>query len=407
MTMINVLFGAFGLVSGVLIGWAFMQRELGKTRERAAIAEASLQAQQQQVTQSREQLKLEFENTANKLFENMSKKFTAQSEKSIGDLLNPLRERIVEFQKLVSDSFTTQGKEQHTLKNEIERIVKMNEQMRLQAESLTNALRGDVKAQGNWGEIMLERILEESGLREGQDYILQASQMGLKGAEGNRLQPDVIVRLPDDKHIIVDSKVSLTSYERYSSETDETAKQAHLRDFIKSIRAHVNGLEQKKYQSIEKLGTPDFVLMFLPVEGAYSLAVQTEPDLHAFAWGKKIVLVCPATLFATLRTIASLWQIESQNQNAQEIARQGGALYDKFVGFVEDMQGIEKQMNAMHKSYEGAMNKLTTGRGNLVKSAEKLRALGAKAGKALPRELQLLNDESEDEDVLEEARGAS
>lgn len=464
MTMIDMLFAAFGLISGFAMGWAFtqgkqarmrediagavprsehealaeekaalggrleslqqayealqsslkeMQSELTQSRERVAVADAGkkeldirLKEQQQELEKMREQLRLEFKNAATAIFDEMSRKFSTQSEKSIGDLLTPLRDRIMDFQKLVNESFTTQGKEQHALKHEIERIVKMNEQMRLQAESLTRALRGDVKAQGNWGEVMLERILEESGLREGQDYILQGTDMGLKGEDGNRLQPDVIVRLPDEKHIVIDAKVSLTAYERYSSQEDDAEKQMHLRDFIKSIRAHVNGLEQKKYQSIEKLGTPDFVLMFLPVEGAYSLAVNEDRELHSYAWGKKIVLVCPSTLFATLRTIASLWQIESQNQNAQEIARQGGALYDKFVGFIEDMQNIDMHMNRMRGSYDSAMGKLTSGRGNLIKGAEKLRTLGAKANKILPRELQMISEEASDEEdnVLEVAR---
>lgn len=451
MTLIDMLFGVFGLISGFALGWALMQakiarmrediagavprseyefiasekselsgrltalqenlaaleqaldgtrRELTQSRERVVVAEANKNAldqrlaeQQKELEKMREQLRLEFKTAATAIFDEMSTKFSTQSEKSIGDLLNPLRDRIVDFQKLVNESFTTQGKEHHVLKAEIERIVKMNEQMRLQAESLTKALRGDVKAQGNWGEIILERILEESGLQEGRDYVLQGVDMGLTGADGNRLQPDVIVRLPDNKHIIVDSKVSLVAYERYSAETDESARQLHLRDFIKSIKAHVAGLEQKRYQAIEGLGTPDFVLMFMPVEGAYSLAVQADSDLHSYAWGKKIVLVCPATLFASLRTIASLWQIEQQNQNAQEIARQGGALYEKFVGFVESMQKLDRHMSAARTSYDEAMNRLSTGRGNLVTSAEKLRGLGLKVNKTLPRELQLAADE--------------
>jgi DNA recombination protein RmuC len=455
--MIEALFAIFGVISGFALGWAVMlgklsrvrediagavprseydalaaeksslsgkfealqesgvqlqkqvqelQASLNESRERVAAADANktaldtrLKEQQQELEKMREQLRLEFKNTATAIFDEMSSKFSTQSEKSIGDLLNPLRERLGEFQKKVDESFSTQGKEQHALKNEIERIVTMNEQMRLQTESLTKALRGDVKAQGNWGEIMLERILEESGLREGQDYILQGADMKLTGADGNRLQPDVIVHLPDNKHIIVDAKVSLTAYERYSSVDNDEARALHLNEFIKSIRRHVDGLEQKKYQAIEKLGTPDFVLMFLPVEGAYSLAVQSDSQLHSYAWGKKIVLVCPATLFATLRTIASLWQIEQQNQNAQEIARQGAALYDKFSGFVEDMQDIDKHMNRMRASYDGAMGKLSTGRGNLVKSAEKLKSLGLKTNKTLPRELQLLSEEEEQEEA--------
>lgn len=354
-------------------------RDSTRFHERALTAEAENKSLIERVKEQQEQIKLEFKNTANTIFEEFTTKFSTQSEKKIGDILNPLRERIVDFQKLVTDKFEGQGKEQHTLKAEIEKIV-------LQTDSLTKALRGDVKAQGNWGEVMLERILEESGLRAGEDYITQGAEMGLTGAEGNRLQPDVIVRLPDNKHIIVDAKVSLTDYERFCAEREEAVQSVHIRNFLKSVRNHVAGLEQKKYQDIEKLGTPDFVLMFMPIEGAYSFAMQQDTELHSYAWGKKIVVVCPSTLFATLRTIASLWSIERQNRNSQEIARQAGALYDKFAGFIEDMQGIEKHIGRLHDSYGQAMNKLSTGRGNLIGSVEKLKALGVKTSKSLPQE---------------------
>jgi DNA recombination protein RmuC len=357
-------------------------------QERALSAEAENKALKTQMKDQQEQLRAEFNNTANKILENVSGKFTTQSQKQIGDLLNPLRERLGEFQKQIAESFSTQGKEQHTLKAEIQKIV-------LQTDSLTKALRGDVKAQGNWGEVMLERILEESGLRRDIDYIVQGAEMGLTGPSGNRLQPDVIVSLPENKHIIVDSKVSLSSYERFCAEADETNRAAHLREFLKSVKAHIHGLEQKRYQDIEKLGTPDFVLMFIPVEGAYSIAVQHDQELHSHAWGKKIVIVCPATLFATLRTIASLWRIELQNRNAQEIARQSGALYDKFVGFVEDMQSIGKQAARLQDTYDQAMNKLKDGRGNLIGSVERMKQLGAKTSKSLPPEL--VEEEAEEE----------
>jgi DNA recombination protein RmuC len=263
----------------------------------------------------------------------------------------------------------------------------MNESMRQQTDNLTRALRGDVKAQGNWGEVMLERILEESGLRRDDDYTIQGMEMGLLAEDGSRQQPDVIVHLPDNKHIIVDAKVSLVAYERYCSAADDTQRELHCKDFLKSVKAHINGLEQKKYQHNEKLQTPDFVLMFMPVEGAYSFAVQQDRELHSYAWGKKIVLVCPATLFATLRTIASLWNIERQNRNTQEIARQGGALYDKFVDFVADMENINRHMSKASEVYDSAINKLKTGKGNLIGRAEKLRMLDIKTSKLLPKAL--------------------
>lgn len=364
-----VLWLLMGGVMGFVLGWGVFS---------AKIARASVEKQmlEQRFKEQQEHIKTEFKHTATGIFEEISHKFSAQSEKKIADLLNPLRERLSEFQKMIGEH----GKEQHSLKNEIGRIV-------MQAEGLAKALRGDVKAQGNWGEIMLERILEESGLRKGEDYTVQAAEMGLTGPDGNSLKPDVIVKLPDGKHVIIDSKVSLASYDRYASATDEALRESCMRDFLKSVKLHVNSLEQKRYQDIEKLGTPDFVLMFMPIEGAYSLAVQRDPDLHGYAWGKKVVIVCPATLFATLRTIASLWRIESQNKNAQEIARQGGALYDKIVGFLEDMQGIGAQMRRAQTSYDQAMNKLSIGTGNLVSRAEKLKQLGAKTSKSLPGDL--------------------
>lgn len=356
----------------------FVKSERTQFHERVVIAETKRELLEQELEKTQEKMNLEFKNTATNIFEDFSNKFTVQSEKKIGDLLNPMRERLGEFQKMIGDSFATQGKEQHSLKAEIEKIV-------LQTDGLTKALRGDVKAQGNWGEVMLERILEESGLRSGEDYIIQGTGMGLNNTDGGRLQPDVIINLPDKKHIIIDSKVSLTAYERYCNEGDETLRQIQIKEFVKSIKTHVNGLEQKRYQDIEKLGTPDFVMMFLPIEGAYSLAIQADSELHSYAWGKKIVLVCPATLFATLRTIASIWRIERQNLNAQEIARQGGALYDKFHGFIGDMEEISKHINNLHKAYDNANNKLVSGRGNILKQVENLKILGAKTSKSLPK----------------------
>ena len=365
----------------------FARGERTQFHERVVVAETKRDLLEQELDKTQEKLRAEFKNTATNIFEDFSNKFTVQSEKKIGDLLNPMRERLGEFNKMVSDSFSTQGKEQHSLKAEIEKIV-------LQTDGLTRALRGDVKAQGNWGEVMLERILEESGLRSGEDYIIQGTGMGLNNADGGRLQPDVIVNLPDKKHIIIDSKVSLTAYERYCNEGDETLRHIQVKEFVRSIKAHVNGLEQKRYQDIEKLGTPDFVMMFLPIEGAYSLAIQTDSELHRYAWDRNIILVCPTLLFAMLRTVASIWHSERGNMNAQEITRQAGALYDKFSGFLGDMEEINKHIHNLHKAYDNANNKLVAGRGNILNQVEKLKILGAKTSKSLPK--------SHDEVVLEE-----
>jgi DNA recombination protein RmuC len=364
------------------------KRDVTELRERAVRAESENKNLQAKLVEHETQLRSQFKDTASTLFEDFSKKFSTESEKKIGELLNPLRERIGEFQKKIDEAFTTQGKETHSLRAEIQKIV-------LQTDGLTKALRGDVKAQGNWGEVMLERILEESGLRAGEDYVVQASGLGLTSQDGGRLQPDVIVHLPEQKHIIIDSKVSLTAYERYCNETSVEARDLHLKEFLRSLKAHINGLEAKRYQDIDKLNTPDFVMMFLPIEGAYSLAVQHDRELHSYAWGKKIVLVCPATLFASLRTIASLWRIERQNQNAQEIARQGGALYDKFAGFLEDMGSIGTHLDRLHRAFEEANKKLHTGRGNLLSQSEKLKQMGAKTSKSLPRSAEELPDMDE------------
>lgn len=359
-----------GAVLGFGLGWGLFSGRLAHLGAKAAVMEERVREQQ-------ELLRQEFKNTATSIFEEYTAKFSTHSQKQIGDILNPLRERLGEFQKTIHDNFTAHGKEQHTLKAEIEKIAKAN-------DGLARALRGDVKAQGNWGEVMLERILEESGLRKDIDYIVQASETN---EAGNRLRPDVIVKLPENKHIIIDSKVSLTSYERYCSAADDATRAAHLRDFLKSVRAHVHGLEQKRYQDIDTLGTPDFVFLFMPIEGAYSFAMQNDPELHSYAWGKHIVIVPPTNLFANLRTVASLWRMESQNKNAEEIALHAGRLYDKFVLFVEDMLTIDQQIKRTQETYDKAINKLSTGHGNLVARAEKVKQLGAKTTKSLPRDV--------------------
>lgn len=352
---------------------------------------AVLATHKENMGQAHETMKTEFRNTANMLFEEVSKKFSSNSEKRLGEILHPLQQRITDFQKKVEDSFGAHGKEQHTLKAEITRIVNMNEQMRLQAENLTKALRGDVKAQGNWGEIMLERILEESGLIKGRDYTTQTTATGNEGA---RLRPDVIINLPGDQHVIVDSKVSLTAYERYCRELDESAKAVQLKEFIASMKAHITGLEKKRYQDIDGLNAPEMVFMFLPVEGAFSLALQHDPELHSYAWNRKIALVCPSTLYASLVAIASVWRVENQSRHVVEIAQQAGSLYDKFAGFVGDMQTIESRLRQTQKAYDDAINKLSTGRGNIVGRVEQLKQLGAKTTKSLPRELLLEEQET-------------
>ncbi len=389
------------------------QSEFQTAREQVAILETEKKAlikqmdqRQTDLAEFQEKVKLQFENLANQIFTEKSTVFKQQSQDNMLQLLIPLKEKIQEFQKKIEDSFGTQAKEQFALKSEIERIVKINERMTLEAENLTKALKGDVKAQGNWGEIILERILEESGLQKGRDYILQGEELGLINTDGGRMKPDVVVYLPEKKHIIVDSKVSLTHYERYCGDGNPDTRAVHLKQYLLSLKTHVNGLEQRRYQDTELLGTPDFVLMFLPIEGAYSLAIQQDPELHAYAWNKKIVMVCPATLFATLRTIASVWRLELQNRNTLEIARRGGALYDKIAGFVEEFQKVGRQLKTVNESYENAFNKLSDGKGNILRQAEILKDLGAKTFKSLPKEL-LINDGQDTDAELQIGTGES
>jgi DNA recombination protein RmuC len=334
----------------------------------------------------------EFRRLASEIFEEKTGRFAKESKEGLTAVLAPVQQKMDEFRKRMDEAFGTQAKEQFALKSEIERIVKANDRITLQAESLARALKGDVKAQGNWGEVMLERILEDSGLRKNEDYVVQAAEMGLKHAEsGKAMRPDVVVRLPEGKHIVIDAKVSLTHYERFCSEEEEGAKEALLKQFLASIRRHAAELAQRRYQDCGGMEAPDFVLMFMPVEGAYALALQNDPSLHAYAWERRIVLVSPTMLFATLRTAASLWRIEKQNRHTLEIADAGGRLYDKIAGFVEDMQRLGGQLESVGKTYDGAMKKLSEGKGNVISQTERLRKLGAKASKRLP----LVSEEAE------------
>lgn len=385
-----------------------LQHALRSAREEAVRNETEKKAFQDQIERSKEErIKMEeiligkFENLSHKIFDEKNESFKRQSKETIGLLLNPLQEKLQDFEKKVNESFGNQAKEQFSLKEQIKNIVDVNEKMRMQAEDLTNALKGDNKAQGNWGEVILERILEDSGLRKDTDYIVQGMGLALRNDEGKLQKPDVIVNLPENKHVIIDSKVSLTHYERYFAEEAEELRVRHLKEFLTSVRKHINDLEERRYQTSDKLGTPDFVLMFMPIEAAYILAVQQDPEIQNYAWGKKVILVCPTTLFATLRTVASVWRLELQNKNAQEIAHEGGLLYDKVEGFVTDMQVLGRQMDTTQKTFDTALKKLSTGRGNILSKTQKLKELGAKTSKSLPPEMLEEGNETISEGVEE------
>lgn len=346
-------------------------------------------------------MELRFENLANRIFQEKTDKFRQDSEVSLGQLLQPLKGELEQFRKNVTDSFGKHANEQHSLKNEIERIVQANKEITEQAGNLTKALKGDTKTQGNWGEVVLEKILEDCGLRKGADYILQGAGLDLMGDGGARQKPDVIVMLPENRHIVIDAKVTLTYFERYYNEADAVKRDAALKQFLASVRAHVQGLEQRRYQDNDQLITPDYVFMFMPVEGAFMLAIQQDQALHEYAWARKIAIVGPTTLFATLRTIASMWRIVRQEQNARKIAQQAGALHDKVAAFAEKMQDIGKKIDAAQSAYDSAWKQLSAGRGNILSKIDRLREMGVKTSKALPRELMIDNDAEDAEDAEE------
>lgn len=342
------------------------------------------------------EMEQKFENLSNKIFSTHLTTFQSNTKDTLGSILNPLKERIKEFETKVDDQFEKKVRDITSLKTQIQNIMTSNEEITKAAQNLTSALKGDSKTQGNWGELVLTKILEASGLREGFEYTTEGRDLKLKGEDGNHLKPDVIVHLPDEKHIVVDSKVSLTNYESMiAAQTDED-QNIQLNRFLTSVKNHVDGLSKKKYHHLDKLITPEFVLLFMPIEGAFSLALQTDQKMYSYAWNKGIVLVSPTTLLATLRTIESLWKMERQNQNAIEIARQAGALYDKFAGFVSDLDDIGKNIDRTNLSYEKALNKLSTGKGNLISRVENLKTMGAKTTKSLPQsETKALNDGEE------------
>jgi DNA recombination protein RmuC len=337
-----------------------------------------------EVEELQERFKTEFKNIANELLEDKSRRFTEQNQEKLGEILKPLNERIRSFEEKVDTTHKESLERNAGLVQQIRSLSDMNRQMSEEAKNLTKALKGDSKAQGNWGEVILERVLEKSGLRKNEEYFMQDS---VTNEDGKRLQPDVVIKLPDNKNIVVDSKVSLVDYERFCAAETEEERTGHLKAHIRSVRSHVKGLSEKNYHQLYGSGSPDFVLLFVPIEPSFSLAVQHDSELFNEAFDKNIVIVSTSTLLATLRTIASIWRQENQTRNAVEIARQAGDMYDKFEGFVADMLQVGRELISAKKEYDAAMNKLTEGKGNLVNRAQKLKDLGAKASKSLPQAL--------------------
>ncbi|WP_177409124.1 MULTISPECIES: DNA recombination protein RmuC [unclassified Pseudomonas] len=366
------------------------EHELRRLDAQAASLAAELREQQdshqQRLTDlqgSRDELRAQFAELAGKIFDEREQRFAETSQQRLGQLLDPLKDRIQAFEKRVEESYQSEARERFSLAKELERLQQLNLRLSDEATNLTRALKGQ-KTQGNWGELILERVLEHAGLEKGREY---QTQVSLKGPDGERFQPDVLIMLPGDKQVVVDSKVSLTAYQQYVGCDDPQVAQAALKQHVLSLRNHVKGLAGKDYKRLEGLHSLDFVLLFVPVEGAFSAALQAEPNLFQEAFDRQIVIVSPTTLLATLRVIDSLWKQERQSQNAREIAERAGWLYDKFVLFIQDLDEVGNRLQQLDKAYAAARNKLTEGRGNLISRSEQLKLLGARASKSLPADL--------------------
>lgn len=351
-----------------------------------------IQEQKSEIEQIRNHFQKEFENVAEKLLKEKSKEFIDVNRNNLDMILNPLKENLKAFEDKVDKVYNMEAAERNTMKGVITQLMELNKQISDEASNLTKALKGDNKKQGNWGEVILEKVLERSGLVRDREYRLQASITGL---DGTRLQPDAIIDLPDNKHLVIDSKVSLIAYERLVNCETEEDRKLFSKAHVESIRGHVHNLSTKNYHDLYQINSPDFVLLFVPIESSFSHAVQIDAELFSDAWDKRVVIVSPSTLLATLRTIASMWKQERQNKNVLEIARLSGSMYDKFVGFVSDMESIGKNIKQSQTAYDAALNKLVDGNGNLTRTAEKIRSLGAKANKQIDQ--KYIGDETEEE----------
>ncbi|RRV69995.1 DNA recombination protein RmuC [Stutzerimonas stutzeri] len=363
------------------------QGELRRLSAAHAALDAELREQQNSHQQrladlqaARDELRAQFAELAGKIFDEREQRFSESSHERLGQLLEPLKERIQTFEKRVEESYQNEARERFSLARELERLQQLNQRLGDEATNLTRALQGQ-KTQGNWGELVLERVLEHAGLEKGREY---QTQVSLKSPDGERFQPDVLIRLPGDKQVVVDAKVSLTAYQALTCAEDDNSRALALKQHVQSLRSHLKGLSVKDYQRLDGLHSLDFVLLFVPIEAAFAAALQADPELFQEAYGRHVVIVSPTTLLATLRVIDSLWRQERQSQNAREIAEKAGALYDKFVAFIQDLDEIGSRLQQLDRAYLAARTKLSDGRGNLVGRAEQLKALGARASKRLP-----------------------
>lgn len=329
-------------------------------------------------------MKTEFKLMAQTLLEEKSSRFLDLNQKNMFGLLEPLKERLKDFEKKVDEVYAAEGRERGMLRGELNKLIELNMTMSQEARNLTQALKGENKTQGNWGELVLESILEKSGLRAGYEFITQGEDMQLKGENGQRMQPDVIVNVPGHRHIVVDAKMTLKAYEAYASAEDD-ARDGFARMHVKSLEDHITNLSGKKYHTADKLISPDFVLLFMPLEPAFALAFKLKPEIFQQAWDKNIAIVSPTTLLTTLRTVASLWKQERQQRNALDIAKRGGLLYDKFVGLVTDFRNVGEKLEAAQKAHSDVFKKLSDGKGNIISQVEELKELGVKTEKSLPQ----------------------
>jgi DNA recombination protein RmuC len=371
-----------------------LARDLRGLEERYEAEQRSAAGKLQFLTDAKEALTAQFESLATGILEEKSKRFTEQNQANLGLLLDPLRTKITEFQKRVEEASVQEGKDRTALSEQVRQLLELNQMLSEDAKNLTSALKGSSKTQGTWGELILERILEASGLRPGDDYV---AHEGPIAADGERQQPDVVINLPETRHLVVDSKVSLVAYERFASAGTDPERQVALRQHLDSIRTHLKALSEKKYQTIYALNSLDFVLMFVPIEPAFMVAVTNDRELFMDAWQRNVLLVSPSTLLFVVRTVAHLWRQEAQSRNAREIAGRGGELYDKLVAFVEDLRTVGERLKSAQSAYAFAEQKLYRGKGNAIRQAEMLRDLGVKPRNQLQR--ALAGSPAEDEDV--------
>ena len=361
-----------------------LNRKLSTTTADFINIQKKLEEQKAELETIQEKFRTEFKNLANEILEEKTKKFTDLNKTNLEEILSPLRLKIKEFETKVEETYVKESNQRFSLEKEIKNLAELNQQISLDAKNLTVALKSDTKKQGNWGELVLERVLESSGLVKGAEYI---REVFAKTERGDVYRPDVIVNLPDNKHIIIDSKVSLIAYNDYVNAELLEDREKALRLHLTSIKNHVKLLSDKTYQNLEAFDTPDYVLLFLPIESSFSLAIQTDIEIFNYAWERNVIIVSPTTLLATLKTVASIWKHEKQTQNAIEIARQGGFLYDKFVSFLNDLEKIGSQLEMTKRTYDEAHKKLSSGGGNIIGKVEKLRELGAKTSKEIPKNL--------------------